>query len=95
MLWIEQPLGQAEPVRRPVAEREDRPRRAGLHTYCRRVVGAARQHERGARLREVAGALIAVPLTALLVILCEHFPSTRWVAALVSNLDKDENKEGQ
>ena len=33
----------------------------------------------------VAGALIAVPLTAALVIICEHFRSTEWVARLLSN----------
>lgn len=32
----------------------------------------------------IAGALIAVPLTVALVILCEHFPSTRWIAVLLS-----------
>lgn len=32
----------------------------------------------------VAGALIAVPLTAALVIGCEHFSSTRWIATALS-----------
>jgi predicted PurR-regulated permease PerM len=32
----------------------------------------------------IAGALIAVPLTAALVIVCEHFRSTEWVARLLS-----------
>jgi AI-2 transport protein TqsA len=32
----------------------------------------------------IAGALIAVPLTVALVIACEHFSSTRWVATLLS-----------
>ena len=32
----------------------------------------------------VAGALIAVPLTVAIVIVCEHFPSTRWIARLLS-----------
>lgn len=32
----------------------------------------------------IAGALIAVPLTAALVIVCEHFSSTRWIAKLLS-----------
>lgn len=32
----------------------------------------------------IAGALIAVPLTAALMIVCEHFESTQWVAALLS-----------
>lgn len=30
----------------------------------------------------IAGALVAVPLTAALVIACEHFPSTAWAARL-------------
>ena len=33
----------------------------------------------------IAGALIAVPLTAALVIICEHFRSTEWVARLLSS----------
>jgi predicted PurR-regulated permease PerM len=32
----------------------------------------------------IAGALIAIPLTVTLVIICEHFPSTRWIARLLS-----------
>jgi predicted PurR-regulated permease PerM len=32
----------------------------------------------------IAGALIAVPLTVALVIACQHFPSTRWIATLLS-----------
>ena len=32
----------------------------------------------------IAGALIAVPLTVALVIVCEHFTSTRWIAILLS-----------
>lgn len=32
----------------------------------------------------IAGALIAVPLTVALVIVCEHFKSTRWIAILLS-----------
>lgn len=32
----------------------------------------------------IAGALIAVPLTATLTILCRHFERTRWIAALIS-----------
>ena len=32
----------------------------------------------------IAGALLAVPLTAALVIICEHFRSTTWVARLLS-----------
>jgi len=33
----------------------------------------------------IAGALIAVPLTAALVIICEHFRSTEWIARLLSS----------
>lgn len=32
----------------------------------------------------VAGALLAVPLTAAVVIVCGHFPSTAWIARLLS-----------
>lgn len=32
----------------------------------------------------IAGALIAVPLTAGVVIICSHFQRTRWVARLLS-----------
>ncbi|WP_051328599.1 AI-2E family transporter [Geminicoccus roseus] len=33
----------------------------------------------------IAGALIAIPVTTTLVIVCEHFPATRWIATLLSN----------
>ena len=33
----------------------------------------------------IAGALIAVPLTSALVIICEHFRSTEWIARLLSS----------
>ncbi|KAF0134374.1 MAG: hypothetical protein FD139_2144 [Methylocystaceae bacterium] len=33
----------------------------------------------------IAGAFIAVPLTSALIILCQHFPSVRWIATLLSN----------
>ncbi|MGJ0534520.1 AI-2E family transporter [Methylocystis sp.] len=33
----------------------------------------------------IAGALIAVPLTSALIILCKHFPSVRWIAMLLSD----------
>lgn len=36
----------------------------------------------------IAGALIAVPLTSTLVIVCEHFRSTEWVARLLSSPKK-------
>lgn len=32
----------------------------------------------------IAGALIAIPLTAAIVIICEHFDSTRWLSRLLS-----------
>jgi AI-2 transport protein TqsA len=32
----------------------------------------------------IAGALIAIPLTVALVIACEHFPSTEWIATALS-----------
>lgn len=32
----------------------------------------------------IAGALIAVPLTASMVIICNHFDRSRWVAKLLS-----------
>lgn len=32
----------------------------------------------------IAGALIAVPLTAALVIICEHSRSTKWISRLLS-----------
>ena len=32
----------------------------------------------------IPGALLAVPLTAATVIVCEHFPSTQWIAKLLS-----------
>ena len=38
----------------------------------------------------IAGALIAVPLTATLVIACEHFQSTRWIALLLSGSNSDQ-----
>ena len=33
----------------------------------------------------IAGALIGVPLTAAIVIICEHFRSTKWIAQLLSS----------
>ena len=34
----------------------------------------------------IAGALLAVPVTAALVIVCQHFRSTEWIAALLSDI---------
>ena len=38
----------------------------------------------------IAGALIAVPLTVAFVITCEHFPSTKWIAILLSGRRQDD-----
>lgn len=32
----------------------------------------------------IAGALVAIPLTVTISIVCEHFPGTRWIATLLS-----------
>ena len=37
----------------------------------------------------IAGALVAVPLTVAIVIACDHFPGTRWVAKLLSGAEED------
>jgi predicted PurR-regulated permease PerM len=37
----------------------------------------------------VLGAFVAGPLTAALVIVCRHFPATRWVAALVADVREE------
>ena len=37
----------------------------------------------------IGGALLGVPLTVTLVIACDHFPETRWVAALLTSADED------
>ncbi|HEV7263548.1 MAG TPA: AI-2E family transporter [Falsiroseomonas sp.] len=44
-----------------------------------------------------AGALLAVPLTAATVIICAHFSSTEWIAALLSgaNGDREERQPGE
>lgn len=41
----------------------------------------------------IAGALIAVPLTSALVIVCEHFPSTRWIAVLLSVPEEERSRD--
>lgn len=33
----------------------------------------------------IAGMLVAIPLTVAVIIVCEHFPSTRWIAILLSH----------
>ena len=40
----------------------------------------------------IAGALLAVPLTAAIVIICEHFRSTEWIALLLSNRKRGDSK---
>jgi len=32
----------------------------------------------------IAGALIAIPLTVTLTVICGHFPATRWIAMLLA-----------
>lgn len=32
----------------------------------------------------IAGMLVAIPLTVAVIIVCEHFPTTRWIAILLS-----------
>ncbi len=41
----------------------------------------------------VFGALIAVPLTVAIVIVCGQFESTRWISALLSSLREESDKE--
>ncbi len=36
-----------------------------------------------------AGALIAIPLTVSLLIICRHFESTRWIALFLSSVDSE------
>lgn len=38
----------------------------------------------------IAGALIAVPITAALTIACEHFAATRWIALLLSSSSQED-----
>ena len=40
----------------------------------------------------VLGALTAVPLTVTIVIVCQHFDGTRWVAALLSEVEGAERE---
>jgi AI-2 transport protein TqsA len=41
----------------------------------------------------VAGALIAVPLTSTAVVLCNHFPSVRWIAVLLEDKKNSESAD--
>ena len=41
----------------------------------------------------ILGALLAVPLTVAVVIICSHFESTRWIAALLTDIQDDEQQE--
>ncbi len=43
----------------------------------------------------IAGALIAVPLTVALVIICDHFPGARWIAVLLSGQPKGDGSGNQ
>lgn len=40
-------------------------------------------------VRGVAGALLAIPLTASIVIVCEHFKSTEWISNLLGRREYD------
>jgi AI-2 transport protein TqsA len=42
----------------------------------------------------IAGALVAVPLTAALAITCEHFQGTRWIALVLSGSMRDRDTSG-
>lgn len=43
----------------------------------------------------IAGALLAVPLTAALLIMCQHFRSTAWVAEMLSNAREKPQRRGR
>lgn len=43
----------------------------------------------------VAGALIAVPLTVFIVIVCRQFDSTRWIARILASVQDGEPAEGE
>ena len=43
----------------------------------------------------IAGALIAVPLTAAVVIICGQFDRSRWIARLLSALGKIRGRRGR
>ena len=40
----------------------------------------------------IAGAFIGVPITVALVIACNQFERTRWIAALLADVDQDEER---
>lgn len=42
----------------------------------------------------IFGAFLAVPLTMAIVVTCQQFDNTRWVAALLSDIDDDERRNG-
>jgi predicted PurR-regulated permease PerM len=42
----------------------------------------------------IAGALLAVPLTAAIIIICERFRSTEWIALLLSNRKHGQRNDG-
>lgn len=43
----------------------------------------------------VTGAFLSIPITAAIVIACENFPQTQWVATLASDLNARERKVAQ
>ncbi|MBA3560670.1 MAG: AI-2E family transporter, partial [Gemmatimonadaceae bacterium] len=40
----------------------------------------------------IFGAFLAVPLTMAIVVSCQQFDTTRWVAALLSDIDESEKR---
>ncbi len=42
----------------------------------------------------IFGAFLAVPLTMAIVVTCQQFDGTRWVGALLSDIDDDEKRNG-
>ena len=42
----------------------------------------------------IFGAFLAVPLTMAIVVTCQQFDTTRWIAALLSDIDDDERRNG-
>jgi len=41
----------------------------------------------------ILGALLGIPLTVAVVIICSHFDGTRWIAALLTDIQDDEERE--
>jgi predicted PurR-regulated permease PerM len=40
----------------------------------------------------VTGAFLSIPITAAIIIACENFPQTQWVATLASDLNARDRK---